>query len=88
MPEEVTEGELVAVITHYFGNIGVAVLELVGTLKVGDEIKIVGGIETDFTQPVDSMEIEHEKVQEAKKGDVVGLMVKEKVREGYKVYRL
>jgi translation elongation factor EF-Tu-like GTPase len=57
------------------------------TLKVGDTIRIVGG-ETDFTQTVDSMEIEHQKVNEAKAGDSVGLKVIQKVREGYKVYRL
>jgi translation elongation factor EF-1alpha len=88
MPEEILEeGKLIGKITHYFGNIGVAVIELSETLKVGDTIRIVGG-ETDFTQTVDSMEIEHEKVETAKKGDSVGLKVEQKVREGYKVYKL
>lgn len=73
-------------ITHYFGNIGVAVIELFNTLKAGDSIRIVGG-ETDFTQAIDSMEVEHEKVKEAKKGASVGLKVEQKVREGYKVYK-
>jgi translation elongation factor EF-1alpha len=81
------EGELIGKITHYFGNIGVAVIELSGTLKVGDNIRIVGG-ETDFTQNVESMEVEHQKVKEAKKGDPVGLKISQKVREGYKVYKL
>jgi putative protease len=81
------EGKLIGKITHYFGNIGVAVLELTDTLKVGDTIRIVGGA-TDFSQTVESMEIEHEKVKEAKAGDSVGLKVEQKVREGYKVYKL
>ena len=84
LPEE---GKLIGKITHYFGNIGVAVIELSDTLKVGDNIRIVGG-ETDFTQIIDSMEVEHKKVEEAKKGDSVGLKVGQKVREGYKVYKL
>lgn len=84
LPEE---GKLIGKITHYFGNIGVAVIELSDTLKVGDNIRIVGG-KTDFTQSVESMEIEHQKVKEAKKGDSVGLKVSQKVREGYKVYKL
>ena len=84
LPEE---GKLIGKITHYFGNIGVAVIELSDTLKVGDTIRIIGG-ETDFTQTVDSMEIEHKKVEEAKKGDSIGLKVSQKVREGYKVYKL
>ena len=84
LPEE---GKLIGKITHYFGNIGVAVIELSHTLKVGDNIRIVGG-ETDFTQIIESMEVEHKKVEEAKKGDSVGLKVDQKVREGYKVYKL
>ena len=90
MPEEnlsPEEGKLIGKITHYFSKIGVAVIELSDTLKVGDTIRIVGGA-TDFTQTVDSMEVEHQKVQEAKKGDSVGLKVEQKVREGYKVYKL
>jgi putative protease len=73
-------------ITHYFGNIGVAVIELKDTLKEGEEIRIVGG-ETDFTQTADSMEIDREKVEKAKKGESVGMKVKQKVREGYQVYK-
>ena len=82
------EKKLVGRVTHYFGNIGVAVVELEDSLRVGDRIRIVGGVDTDFEQVVESMEIEHEKVQEAKKGDAIGLKVNQKVREGYKVYKL
>ena len=85
--EEVKEEQLVGKITHYFGNIGVAVIELSDVLKVGDEIRIVGG-EADFNQKVESMEVEHQKVQEAKPGDSVGLKLDQKVREGYKVYKV
>jgi putative protease len=81
------EGELIGKITHYFGNIGVAVIELAAPLKVGDTIRIIGG-ETDFNQTVGSMEVEHEKVEEAKAGESIGLKVEQKVREGYKVYKL
>jgi len=90
MVEEVPfpeEGKLIGKITHYFGNIGVGVIELSDILKVGDTIRIVGG-ETDFNQGVESMEIEHQKVNEGKAGDSVGLKVSQKVREGYKVYKV
>lgn len=87
MPNEEIEGQLIGKITHYFGKIGVAVIELSDALKVGDNIRIVGG-ETDFTQSVESMEVEHQKVQEAKAGDSVGLKVNQKVREGYSVYKV
>lgn len=86
MPEEI-EGKLIGKVTHYFGNIGVAVIELSDTLKTGDTIRIVGG-ETDFSQSVESMEVEHKKVETAKKGEGVGLKIEQKVREGYKVYKV
>lgn len=86
-PQVPEEGKLIGKIAHYFGGIGVAVIELEDTLKVGDTIRIVGG-EIDFTQAVGSMEIEHEKVEKAKAGESIGLRVDQKVREGYKVYKL
>jgi putative protease len=80
------EGKLIGKITHYFGKIGVAIIELTSGLKVGEEIRIVGG-DTDFTQTVGSMEIDHQKVTEAKSGDSIGLKMDQKAREGYKVYK-
>lgn len=74
-------------ITHYFANIGVAVIDLVSPLKVGDKIRIVGGENTDFEQEVESLQVEHEAVKSAKKGDSVGMKVDEKVHEGYKVFK-
>ncbi len=88
MPEETPqEGKLIGKISHYFNKIGVAVVDLSDTLKVGDTIRILGG-NTDFNQVVESMEVEHQKVQEAKKGDSVGMKVSEKVREEYSVYKI
>lgn len=74
-------------ITHYYGKIGVAIIELSQGLKVGDKIKIEGN-RTEFEQTVDSMEVEHQAVSEAKKGDIVGLKVREKTNEGATVYKL
>lgn len=82
------EGKLVGKISHYFSNIGVGVIDLTAPLKEGDEIRIVGGEETDFNQQVESIQVDHAKVKSARKGDSVGLKVKEKVREGYSVYKL
>jgi putative protease len=83
-----TKEKRIGEITHYFSNIEVAVINLATTLKKGDKIKIVGGEETDFEQKVDSMQIEYKEVKSAKKGASVGLKVKEKVREGYKVFKV
>ena len=87
MPEEIEDGKLIGKMTHYFGNIGVAVIGLLDDLKTGDNIRVIGG-DTDFEQVVGSMEVEHEKVEKAKKGDSVGLKVSEKVRDGYRVYKI
>lgn len=81
------EGKLIGKISHYFGNIGVAVIDLSDKLKEGDEIRIVGG-ETDFVQKAESIEVDRKKVEEAKKGESVGLKVDQKVREGYKVFKV
>ena len=54
------EGKLVGKITHYFGNINVAVIDTSDVIKVGDTIRVVGG-EIDFTQPVESMEVDRKK---------------------------
>jgi len=72
-------------ITHYFGKIGVAVIKLKDGLKVGESIKIVGG-EREIIQEVSSMQVEHENIDKAKKGESVGLKVDGVVRPGDKVY--
>lgn len=81
------EEKLIGKVTHYFSKIGVAVIELSDTLKAGEKIRIIGG-QTDFEQVVDSMEMERQKIDTAKAGDSVGLKVEQKVREGYKVYKI
>lgn len=73
-------------ITHFFSKIGVAVIELKKPLKVGDTIAVKGPT-TDFEQKVDSMQIEHENVKEAKAGQSIGLKVTERVRETDAVYK-
>jgi translation elongation factor EF-1alpha len=74
-------------ITHYYDRIGVAVLELVAELKVGEMIHVHGRT-TDFNQRVGSLEIEHQKIQIAKPKDEVALKMLEPVREGDVIYRV
>jgi putative protease len=73
--------------THYFSHLSVAAIELSGSLRVGDKVHIKGHT-TDFFQEVESMQIEHQSVSEAKAGDSIGLKVREKVREGDTVYKV
>ena len=81
------EKKFIGVISHFYPKISVAVIDLEDTLKVGDKISIERASGS-FEQTVDSMEIEHEKVQEAGKGQSIGLQITEKTREGAKVYKI
>jgi hypothetical protein len=74
-------------VTHFFDRICVAVLELDDELKVGDVIHIRGR-DTDFSQPVRSMEIEHQKVQSVGPGADVALEVLKQVRHGDVLYKV
>jgi translation elongation factor EF-1alpha len=74
-------------ITHYYSNISVGIIQLSDALKIGETIHIKGHSE-DFTQPVDSMQIEHADVSEAGPGDVIGIRVTNKVHPGDKVLKV
>lgn len=74
----------VGTVTHYYGNIGVAIITLAGKLSKGDRVKFESG-KTEFEQTVESMQIEHKEIDSAKKGDVIGMKVNEKVGEGAEV---
>ena len=80
--------KLIGRITHYYSHLSVGIIEITdGELKVGDTIHIKGK-HTDFIQTVDSIQIEHQSVTQAQKGEVVGIKVKEKVREHDQVFRV
>jgi putative protease len=74
-------------VAHYYTRIGVAIVDLSSSLGLGDTVSIVGA-NTDFSQSVDSMQIEHEAVTKAKKGDSIGLKVSDRCRKGDKVFKL
>ncbi|MFA6215955.1 MAG: hypothetical protein WC768_05290 [Patescibacteria group bacterium] len=79
------QGKPIGKITHYFNKIGVAVLVLTSDLKVGDTI-VIATAQGDFSQPVDSMQVEHSQVISAKAGDSVGLKVSQPVKVGDLAY--
>jgi len=76
----------VGTVSHYFPKINVAIVEVTAPIAVGDTIRIKGPT-TDFEQTVKSMEIEHKKIEKAKRGDSIGLKVEERVREKDTVYK-
>ncbi len=79
---------LVGTVVDYFAKVGVAGIQVTqGSLAVGDSIRIKGHT-TDLTQPVDSMQLEHQAVQQAGVGQVVGIRVKDRVRKGDEVLKI
>jgi putative protease len=73
-------------VSHFFGRINVAIIEVTDTISVGDQI-LIKGPTTDIEQTVKSMEIEHEKVKQAEAGQSIGMKVSARVRENDAVYK-
>ncbi len=78
--------KVIGKVTHYFPNVGVAVVALKGPLEVGKEIEFEKNGEVLFKQKVKSMQIEHTVLQKAKKGQEIGLKVDNEVKAGASVY--
>ncbi|MBN1823560.1 MAG: hypothetical protein JW803_04510 [Endomicrobiales bacterium] len=74
-------------VEDYFAHVGVVALKLKGDIKVGETIRVRGHT-TDFTQTVVSMQIDHVPVQEAKKGQDVGIKVIDRARKTDTVYKV
>lgn len=78
--------DALGIVTHYYSHINVAVIQInKGVLRVGDTIHVKGHT-SDFTQKVDSMEYEHQHIDEARPGHSVGIKVAEHAREHDIVY--
>ena len=87
-PEQPAPGERIGVVTHYYGNLLVAIVKLeAGTLRVGDSIHIRGHT-SDFSQRVESLQVEHAAVNEVGPNDEFGIKVVQHVREHDVVYKL
>ena len=74
-------------VTHYYGHISVAIVQLSDTLKVGDNIHIKGHT-SDFNQGISSIQIEHKDVSQGKAGDAIGIKVDQKVHPNDKVFKV
>lgn len=80
--------ELIGTVTHFFKGPSVAVVRLTeGELALGNEIHFVGHT-TDFTEKIGSMEVDHEKVELAKRGDEIAIQVIERARVHDKVFKV
>jgi translation elongation factor EF-1alpha len=74
-------------VTHFYGKISVAVIQLTGKIQVGDTVHFLGS-STDFNQNVTSLQIEHQSIEEANPGQEVAMKVNRRVRNGDKVFKL
>ncbi len=81
------EEEEIGRVVDYFAKIGVAGIDLTGKLSAGDTIHIKGHT-TDLEQVVESMQVEHDQVDEAGAGDRIGIKVSDRCRNGDRVYRV
>jgi len=83
MPEE-----QVGVVVKFFVKPSVAAIEVTsGSIKTGDLLKYKGHT-TDFDEQVTSMEKDNQVIDEAKVGDLIGIKVKDRVRENDKIYKV
>lgn len=74
-------------VEDYFSHIGVIALNLKESLSIGNAVHVHGHT-TDLAQRVESMQINHVSVQNAKKGDSVGIKVNDKCRKGDEVFKI
>ncbi|MEO0275358.1 MAG: hypothetical protein ABIM60_01060 [candidate division WOR-3 bacterium] len=82
------EEKEVGKVLDYYAKIGVVAIEITeGEIKIGDKLHFKGAT-TDFIQTIESMQIEHKPVEVAKKGDKVGIKVRERVRPHDKVFKV
>lgn len=78
----------VGIVVNFYAKPCVAAVKVThGTIKIGDTLKYEG-YTTDFTEIVSSMEIENQPVEKAIEGELVGVKVRERVRENDKVYKV
>jgi len=74
-------------VTHFYDKIGVMVVKLTDKVSVGDKIKVKRGDE-EFEETIESMQVEHENIDKAKKGDEIAIKVGSPTKEGAIVYKV
>jgi putative protease len=86
MAEQHEPDTAIGTVTHYFGHLSVAAVSLTAPLRIGDEVHIQGHT-TNLSQRIESMEVDHQPVTEAKPGDDVAIKVVDHVREHDNIFR-
>jgi hypothetical protein len=81
------EEKEVGKVVDYFAKVGVAGIQMSDSLTVGDTIHIKGHT-TDVQQKVESMQIEHQVVQEVSAGDSAGIKMTDRCRTHDIIYKV
>jgi U32 family peptidase len=75
-------------VMKFFSKPSVAAIKITdGEVTVGDSIKFSGHT-TDFTDVIESMEVDNKSVQKAAAGDFIGVKVSDRVRPGDEVFKV
>lgn len=82
-----SEPRAIGTVIHYWTRLGVAGVELSGSLKVDDWVHFRGAL-TDFQQRVTSMQLDRSHIHQAEAGQQVGILVADRVRVGDTVFLL
>lgn len=83
--KEPTKEKPIGVVTHYFNHLSVAIVKFKSPVSKGVKVKIKGHT-TDIEQEIAEMQYDHKDIETAKKGQEVGIKVKDHVREGDEVF--
>jgi len=87
LSKKTKEPKPIGEVTHYYSGLGVAIVKFNKAVKKGIKVNFKGAT-TDFEQALDSIQYNHKDIEKVKKGQEVGVKVKDKVREGDKVYEV
>lgn len=80
--------QFIGKIIHYYPKIQVALLKIsTGKLQVGDELIILGKTTGIIKAKIETMEIEHKRIQQAIKGQIIGIKLPQ-CRKGDDLYKV
>ena len=78
----------IGTVINYYQKIGVTIVKISGNLTAGDKIKVYKDGKEIYSQYVDRIISNQTNIPFAKPGDVVGLVLDEKIQKGSEIYRV
>jgi len=87
MVKAIKKEKPIGVITHWYGNINVAVIKLSGVLKLGEKIKVKKG-DVEFEEMIESMQLNHEAIKAGKSGQEIAIKLAGLTKEGAEIFKV